>query len=45
MSAELPAVPEDFHANSLRACAWPRRPKQGPVRMITPEELRSWIVH
>ncbi len=45
MSAELPAAPEDFHANSQRACAWPRRPKQGPVRMIAPEELRSWIVH
>ena len=27
-----------------RACAWPRRLKQGPVRQITPEELRSWIV-
>ena len=45
MNAELPAAPEDFHANSQRACAWPRRPKQGPVRMITPEELRSWIIH
>ena len=42
MSAEPPV--EDFHANSRRASAWPRRPKQGPVRMITPEELRSWIV-
>jgi 23S rRNA pseudouridine1911/1915/1917 synthase len=28
-----------------RACAWPRRLKQGPVRLIAPEELRSWIVH
>lgn len=44
MSLELPAVPEDFHANSLRACAWPRRPKQGPVRMITPDELPRWII-
>lgn len=32
-------------ANSGRACAWPRRTKQGPVRMIALEELRSWIVH
>lgn len=45
MSAELPVAPEDFYANSSRACAWPRRLKQGPVRMITPEELRSWIVY
>ncbi len=45
MNAETPAGPEDFHANSLRACAWPRRPKQGPVRMIAPEELTGWIVH
>ena len=28
----------------IRACAWPRRLKQGPVRMIAPEELRTWIV-
>src|SRR5258708_4691465 len=37
--------PEDFFAKSARACAWPRRLRQGPVRMIAPEELRSWIVH
>jgi 23S rRNA pseudouridine1911/1915/1917 synthase len=31
---------------SLRACAWPRRPKvQGPVRMIAPEEVPRWIVY
>ena len=24
---------------------WPRRLKQGPVRMITPEEVPTWIVH
>jgi len=29
----------------IRACAWPRRLKQGPVRMIGREELPSWIVH
>lgn len=30
---------------SQRACAWPRRPqKQGPVRMIAPEEVPGWIV-
>jgi len=45
MSDELPVKPEDFYANSSRACAWPRRLKQGPVRMITLEEVRSWIVY
>ncbi len=45
MSAEWPVAPEDFHANHPRASAWPRRMKQGPVRMITLEEVRSWIVH
>ncbi|MDP3071859.1 MAG: RluA family pseudouridine synthase [Opitutaceae bacterium] len=35
--------PDDIF--SLRACAWPRRPRgQGPVRMIAPEEVPSWIV-
>lgn len=35
--------PDDLF--SLRACAWPRRPRgQGPVRMIAPEEVPSWIV-
>ncbi|HYP15583.1 MAG TPA: RluA family pseudouridine synthase [Opitutus sp.] len=33
---------DDF---SRRACAWPRRVKQGPARLITSDELRSWIVH
>jgi 23S rRNA pseudouridine1911/1915/1917 synthase len=34
---------DDF---SRRACAWPRRPKkQGPVRMIAPAEVPSWIVY
>jgi 23S rRNA pseudouridine1911/1915/1917 synthase len=28
-----------------RASAWPRRLKQGPVRMIEPSELASWIVY
>ncbi len=38
------AQPDDDF--SLRACAWPRRPKtQGPVRMIAPEEVPGWIVH
>ncbi len=43
--AGTPGTPEDFYAISGRACAWPRRTKQGPVRMITPDELRTWIVH
>jgi len=34
---------EDF--NPRRACAWPRRLKQGPIRYIKPEELKGWIVH
>jgi 23S rRNA pseudouridine1911/1915/1917 synthase len=37
------SAPQDF--NPRRACAWPRRLKQGPVRMILPEELPGWIVH
>ena len=41
MSAEPPAAPEDFFANSSRACAWPRRLKQGPVRLFTLEEVRG----
>jgi 23S rRNA pseudouridine1911/1915/1917 synthase len=28
-----------------RASAWPRRLKQGPVRMISPEELSAWIIY
>ena len=28
-----------------RASAWPRRLKQGPVRMIAPDELPSWIIY
>jgi 23S rRNA pseudouridine1911/1915/1917 synthase len=34
--------PVDF---PIRACAWPRRLKQGPVRMIDPSEPPAWIVH
>ena len=44
MSAEAPP-PEDFMANAPRACAWPRRLKQGPVRMILPAEMPGWVVH
>lgn len=36
------ALPEVM---SRRACAWPRRMKQGPARTIAPEELRAWIVY
>ncbi|MDB6094069.1 MAG: pseudouridine synthase [Verrucomicrobia bacterium] len=28
-----------------RASAWPPRPKQGPARMITLDEMKGWIVH
>ncbi len=41
-----PEQPEDNF--SRRACAWPRRPKEAGeirVRLITLEELKSWIVH
>lgn len=30
---------------TARACPWPRRTRQGPVRQITPDEMRAWIVH
>jgi 23S rRNA pseudouridine1911/1915/1917 synthase len=31
---------------SRRACAWPRRAKtQGPVRMIDPSEVPTWVVY
>lgn len=42
MSAEETRPAGDF---PLRACAWPRRLKQGPVRQIAYEELVRWIVH
>ena len=45
MSADAQDAAKDFLANSARASAWPRRLKQGPVRMIAPEEMRAWIVH
>lgn len=28
-----------------RASAWPRRLRQGPARIIAPEELESWVVY
>jgi 23S rRNA pseudouridine1911/1915/1917 synthase len=28
-----------------RASAWPRRLIQGPARLISPEELRAWVIH
>lgn len=42
MSAEAEGDPGLL---ARRACAWPRRLKQGPVRMIEPAELLAWIVH
>jgi len=38
-SADLPSFAP------RRASAWPRRLTQGPVRMIAPAELPSWIIH
>ena len=37
--------PEDPAFDPRRACAWPRRVHQGPVRLTTREELASWILH
>ncbi|MFA5264841.1 MAG: pseudouridine synthase [Opitutaceae bacterium] len=37
--------PDSPDFNPRRACAWPRRLKQGPVRMIAPEELKNWILY
>ena len=31
--------------DSPQSGPWPRRLKQGPVRMIAPEEVPAWIVH
>lgn len=46
MSAPDPAPAEPEDNFSLRACAWPRRErKQGPVRMIAPEEVPAWVVY
>ena len=35
----------NFGEFARRACAWPRRTEQGPVRMIAPDEFPRWIVH
>ena len=43
--AEAERSAEDFLASGPRACAWPRRLKQGPVRMIAPAEMPAWVVH
>lgn len=37
---------EPFDGFSLRACAWPRRPRgQGPVRLVGAAEIPGWIVY
>ncbi len=37
---------QPFDGYSLRACAWPRRPRTDrPVRMIEPSEVPGWVVH
>ncbi len=44
-SLPTPPLPVDF---PIRACAWPPRraePREGTVRLIAPDELRTWIVH
>jgi 23S rRNA pseudouridine1911/1915/1917 synthase len=41
---ERAVLPDDDF--SQRACAWPRRSRvPGPVRMIAPEEVPTWIVY
>ena len=40
-----PVEPQQMDDFSQRACAWPRRLRQGPVRLIEREELISWIVY
>ncbi len=41
--AGAPLPDDDF---SQRACAWPRRARvPGPVRMIAPDEVPTWIVY
>lgn len=36
----------EFFASTSRACPWPRRPPKPPrVRIVTPGELKSWIVY
>jgi 23S rRNA pseudouridine1911/1915/1917 synthase len=42
MSADEIRPGEEF---PIKACAWPRRLKQGPVRQIARDELTGWIVH
>jgi 23S rRNA pseudouridine1911/1915/1917 synthase len=38
-----PLADDDF---SLRACAWPRRPKSaGAVRMIAADEVPAWVIY
>ena len=41
---DVPGSEKEFF-DPRRACAWPRRVFQGPARLISLEELKSWIVH
>ena len=42
--AETGKTAQDYF-DPRRACAWPRRVSQGPVRMTTLEEVKSWIIY
>ncbi len=44
-SGDVPASATPKPDYPIRACAWPRRTRIGPVRMIAPEELPAWILH
>lgn len=46
-NAQLPQLPTEVRDSAdypIRACAWPRRLKQGPVRLIEPSEFPRWIL-
>ncbi|HEX2855141.1 MAG TPA: RluA family pseudouridine synthase [Opitutaceae bacterium] len=44
--ADIPASePDNPFAKSKRACAWPQRVRPVRVRILTPDDLRSWIVY
>jgi 23S rRNA pseudouridine1911/1915/1917 synthase len=45
LPGKVASLPVDY---PIRACAWPPRraePREGTVRMIGPDELKTWIVH
>ena len=47
MSVEPTRLPPDVQAAlaQRQACAWPRRVTLGTVRMITRDEIKSWVIY